>query len=96
MIISDKSAAGVGRLYTRNVRNEGASTRGTQSANKPQAEQDQVDISPEALALQKGLDSAMASDDVRWPKVAQLKQSISQGTYQVSPEALASKLLKDA
>jgi hypothetical protein len=38
--------------------------------------------------------AAQASDDVRWERVAQLKAAIEAGTYSVSSEALAERLIE--
>ena len=64
-------------------------------AQKPnvQAPSDSVQISDEARELAKARQAVDAAPEVRSEKVASIRKSIQDGTYSVSPELLARKLL---
>jgi negative regulator of flagellin synthesis FlgM len=55
---------------------------------------DTVEISSQARELARARQAVDAAPDVRADKVAQIKQRIEDGTYSVSPELLAQKLLE--
>lgn len=63
-----------------------------QKAGKPVI-QDRLSLSPEAQEVQRVKEMALRVRDVRWEKVAELKQRIAEGTYRVSSEEIADKLL---
>ena len=70
--------------------------RKTYSANKPQTvsgKKDEMSLSNEAQVLSKALQGAKVAPDVREEKVNELKNAIKQGTYSVSAEDVAEKLL---
>lgn len=56
---------------------------------------DEVSISEEARSLAAALNAVKAASDVREEKVAAIKQRVDDGTYTVSPHALAHKILKE-
>jgi negative regulator of flagellin synthesis FlgM len=55
---------------------------------------DTVEISDQARELARARQAVDAAPDVRTDKVASIKKRISDGTYSVSPELLARKLLE--
>jgi negative regulator of flagellin synthesis FlgM len=55
---------------------------------------DSVEISSRSRELARARQAVDAAPDVRADKVAAIKQRIEDGTYSVSPQALASKLLE--
>lgn len=62
----------------------------------PQAFQSsQVDISDEARLMQKASEIAYSTEAVRSDRVAQLKKSISDGSYKVDSSILADRLLEE-
>jgi negative regulator of flagellin synthesis FlgM len=79
-----------------------ASRRSERSAeNQPKQDQervrpasDSVEISDLARELAKARQAVDAAPDVRADKVAAIKKRIEDGTYSVSPELLARKLLE--
>jgi negative regulator of flagellin synthesis FlgM len=81
-----------------------ASRRNERSAeNQPKQDQervrpasDSVEISDLARELAKARQAVDAAPDVRSDKVAAIKKRIEDGTYSVSPELLARKLLEGA
>lgn len=54
---------------------------------------DSVEISAESRTLSRARQAVDSAPDVRADKVAEIKKRIEDGTYSVSPEALAQKLL---
>ena len=80
-----------------------ASRRSERSAeNQPKDQErvrpasDSVEISDLARELAKARQAVDAAPDVRADKVAAIKKRIEDGTYSVSPELLARKLLEGA
>ena len=64
------------------------------AAVKPsEAQEGKVSISAEASRLSQLEAKIHAADDVDSQRVAEIKSAISEGTYQVDAEAIASKLL---
>jgi negative regulator of flagellin synthesis FlgM len=57
------------------------------------AQGDTVEISEHSRALSKAHQAVDAAPDVRSDKVAEIKKRIEDGTYSVSPELLARKML---
>jgi negative regulator of flagellin synthesis FlgM len=56
---------------------------------------DRVELSSSSRLIQKIQEAAQAAPDVRAEKVAALKKQVENGTYQVSSEDIAGKMLKD-
>lgn len=56
---------------------------------------DKVEISEFGKVLQTAKQAVQASSDVREDRVAELKAKINSGTYEVSGEAFAEKLLEN-
>ena len=61
-----------------------------------QAKADTVALSSAAKDIQEAQRQLEAIPDVREDKVAQLKEQIENGTYQIDEEKIADKMLKDA
>jgi negative regulator of flagellin synthesis FlgM len=57
---------------------------------------DSLEISAEARELARIHQAVEAAPDVRAEKVASIKKRIQDGTYTVSPELLARKMIEDA
>ena len=64
-----------------------------QPAAETVSKADTVEISDRARELARAKQAVDAAPDVRADKVAELKQKIEDGTYNVPAEALADKLL---
>jgi negative regulator of flagellin synthesis FlgM len=56
---------------------------------------DRVELSTSSRLIQKIQEAAQAAPDVRAEKVAALKKQVENGTYQVSSEDIAGKMLKN-
>jgi negative regulator of flagellin synthesis FlgM len=56
---------------------------------------DGVSFSDEARSLAAARNAVISAPDVREDKVASIKQSVEDGTYKVSPDLLARKMLSD-
>ena len=59
------------------------------------SKRDKVEISSFGKAYQVAKQAVASTPDVRQDKVADIKERIQNGTYDVSPEAFADKLLSD-
>lgn len=75
------------------ARNAGAPKAPTNagSAGAPQA--DEVTISPEAQELQRLVQAAHGSEDVRSEQVQEIRTRLRTGAYMLDPEAIAAKML---
>jgi negative regulator of flagellin synthesis FlgM len=81
-----------------------AASRRSERASENQPKQDQgvrpasdsVEISDAARELAKARQAVDAAPDVRSDKVAAIRKRIEDGTYSVSPELLARKLLESS
>jgi len=65
----------------------------TQQKTEVQGPSDTVEISDEARELARARQAVDAAPEVRSDKVASIRKRIQDGTYSVSPELLARKLL---
>jgi negative regulator of flagellin synthesis FlgM len=54
------------------------------------------ELSQDVVRLSSLVDQVNATPDIREDKVKALRDSISAGTYEVSPESLAEAILRDA
>ena len=59
------------------------------------SKRDKVEISSFGKAYQVAKQAVASAPDVRQDKIADIKERIQNGTYDVSPEAFADKLLSD-
>lgn len=98
MIIRDRPNDDITRLYAQRLQAAEKPQREVAAASRDKAEQsqDKVEISAEALLLQKGVEVALSTEDVRWDKVNALRQRIARGTYEVPVKQLAQRLLGEA
>jgi negative regulator of flagellin synthesis FlgM len=72
-------------------------TSDSQTKTDPQSVRtpsDSVEISDRSRELARARQAVDAAPDVRTDKVASIKKRIEDGTYSVSPQALASKILE--
>lgn len=95
MIIRDKRTVDISEIYNPRLQSSGVSQKepaAVGAEKTAQGNKDQVELSEEALLLQKAAAKATEADDVRWEKVAQLRQSVERGTYEVPVSDLVQKL----
>ena len=72
--------------------NQGQATTSSQGVRPSSSES--LEISDRSRELARARQAVDAAPDVRADRVAEIKQRIEDGTYSVSPEALARKLLE--
>jgi len=92
------SSQGVSRAYVQNA--DATQTGSAQQAGKagqhrhqaPKA--DSVTLSDSARSLAAARDAVQKAPDVREQKVADIKQRVTDGTYNVSARALAQKMVE--
>ena len=70
------------------------STTKAGTAKKSKSASDQLELSTMGRDYQVAKQAAMAAPDVREEVVTPLKKSINAGTYQISAESFANKLLE--
>lgn len=71
------------------------STTKAGAAKKNISQSDQLELSSKGKDYQTAKQAVAAADDVREERIAPLKKSIQTGTYQVSAESFADKLLEN-
>jgi len=68
-------------------------TQPTSKTHGVEGKRDEMQVSNEAQVMSKILQTAKNAPEIREEKVNQLKNAIKQGTYNVSTEDLAEKML---
>jgi negative regulator of flagellin synthesis FlgM len=104
MSIERLSAESASRTYVQqaqlsraNSAAAGDATSGDKAAAQAQSRVDTVTLSSNAKSLAAARDAVQASDgDIRHDKVADIKQRIGDGTYQVDARVLARKMLSNS
>jgi len=76
--------------------NKAAAAVGEASAAAPAAQQDKVVLSPEAREVQEAKRQLEAVPDIRTEKVAELRQRIESGTYQVEGDRVAVRMISES
>lgn len=71
------------------------STRKMPAQSTKASEKDKLEISAEAKHFQTALKAAKDSPDIRTDKVERIKAQIESGTYNVSAEEVAKKMMAD-
>ena len=80
--------------YTQIQQVYGAKSRAKTQNTAKNAETDRIHISSIGKDIQTAKNAVAAAEDVRSELVAPIKAGIANGTYQVSSESFAEKLLK--
>ncbi|MCX4339281.1 MAG: flagellar biosynthesis anti-sigma factor FlgM [Lachnospiraceae bacterium] len=80
--------------YTQVQQVYGAKSRAKTQNTAKNAETDRIHISSIGKDIQTAKNAVAAAEDVRSELVAPIKAGIANGTYQVSSESFAEKLLK--
>lgn len=89
MIISGKQVQNVLKIYGQQGTEAVKPRKPVNTVNK----NDQVSISPASAVRQRAVQAAREPYEVRSEKVEELKEGLSTGTYQVSDEEVAEKML---
>ena len=89
MRINSNAPGNIGKLYQTNQ------TQAGQTEVKPAkaAAHDSVQLSEQAQAIYKMIKETKDLPDIRQEKVAQIKDAITNNTYNVTPQQLAAKML---
>ena len=95
MIIGDKSTAGIAKLYSQRIQPAETTQVKKPAVGKAEGEGDQIEISAEALAIQQASDASEANEASRAERVAQLRDQVARGEYEVPVDELAQRLLAD-
>ena len=67
-----------------------------QGSNKILPSGDSVELSTEAKIMQEAVKALEALPDVREDKVAQIKQQIAEGTYEIDSKKISEKIIKES
>ena len=97
MKISDKNHIVDLNAYMRNVNTSGKVGAGSKEpAKQAPSGEERVQLSEKARDIQKVKKVLDSVSDIRVEKVAQLKQSIEDGTYDVTGEEVARKMIRES
>jgi negative regulator of flagellin synthesis FlgM len=95
MEITPKDAVNI-EAYVNQVKDKDKVDTAVKQPDKQQAKADTVVLSDTAKKVQEAQKQLEAIPDVREDKVAQLKEQIENGTYEMDEEKIADKMMKDA
>lgn len=95
MEITPKDAINI-EAYVNQVQDKDKAEPTAEPPEKQPAKADTVVLSDTAKQLQEAQKKMEAIPDVREDKVAQIKEQIENGTYEINEEKIADKMLKDS
>jgi len=90
MIISSGQVQNLLKTYSKLMKRPGSA-----AVNEvmPAKSKDNVVISGEAKLMQRALQAVRQAEDIRQDKVDQIRQAVTAGTYEVSPDQVAEKMI---
>lgn len=95
MEITPKDSVNI-EAYVNQVQDKDKVDATSEQPEKQQTKADTVVLSDTAKKIQEAQTQLEAIPDVREDKVAQLKEQIENGTYEIDEEKIADKMLKDS
>ena len=95
MEITPKDSVNI-ETYVNQVQDKEKAEAASEQQETQQTKTDTVALSNAAKDIQEAQKQLEAIPDVREDKVAQLKEQIENGTYEINEEKIADKMLKDA
>ena len=95
MEITPKDSVNI-EAYVNQVQDKDKVDATSEQPEKQQTKADTVVLSDTAKKIQEAQKQLEAIPDVREDKVAQLKEQIEKGTYEIDEEKIADKMLKDS
>ena len=95
MEITPKDCVNI-EAYVNQVQDKDKVAAASEQPEKQQTKADTVVLSDTAKKVQEAKKQLEAIPDVREEKVAQLKEQIENGTYNMDEEKIAGKMIKDA
>ena len=95
MEITPKDSVNI-EAYVNQVQDKDKAQATSEKAEKQQTKTDTVVLSDAAKRIQEAKKQLDSIPDIREDKVAQLKEQIENGTYEIDEEKIADKMLKDS
>jgi negative regulator of flagellin synthesis FlgM len=95
MEITPKDSVNI-EAYVNQVQDKDKVDATSEQPEKQETKSDTVVLSDTAKKIQETQTQLKAIPDVREDKVAQLKEQIENGTYEIDEEKIADKMLKDS
>jgi len=95
MEITPKDSVNI-EAYVNQIQDKDKVDAPPEQPEKQQTKADTVVLSETAKKIQEAQRQLEAIPDVREDKVAQLKEQIENGTYEINEEKIADKMLKDS
>ena len=95
MEISNENPAKI-NPYVNQLQQQNKAADGSEKNHSEAAKGDRVALSDTALEMQKARQALKEIPDVRDDKVAALKESIDNGTYEINADKIADRMLKES
>jgi len=95
MEITPKDSVNI-ETYVNQVQEKDKVDTASEQPEKQQAKADTVELSDTGKRIQEAHKQLESIPDIREEKVAQLKEQVENGTYEVDAEKVADKMLKEA
>lgn len=90
MIISSSQVQNLLKVYGKSLKLPNQNSSSEVARNKAT---DNVMISGEGKLMQKAIQAVQQAEDIRPDKVEELKQAVTTGTYEVSPDEVAEQMI---
>lgn len=94
MIISRAQVQNILKTYSKTLSNDNVNK--TKETKQKLNQRDELAISGESRIKQRAMQAVKQADDIRTDKVEDLKERISAGTYEVSADEVAEKMISRA
>ncbi len=89
-------SSGIGKINNDVVRKDLNRVKNSEEVTSDYNSDDKVELSARAMDLKEMQTKAMSTPDVRTEKVDSIKLKVDNGTYQISTEAIASRMIEEA
>lgn len=93
MIISKTQVQNILKIYGKEL---SSNKPGKNQTVKTESKRDQLNISSESRVKQRAMQAIKQAEDVRQDKVTRLQEQISAGTYELSDDEVAEKMIERA
>lgn len=95
MEISDKNPVGI-NPYVKQIQQNESSARPDRQRDRAVSREDNVELSRTAGELKRAQKALEDVPDIRQEKIERIKNRIENGTYEIKPDKIADKMLKES
>jgi negative regulator of flagellin synthesis FlgM len=87
---------GIDKINSEFIQKDLKRVKDTEKESENVVSEDKVEISSKALDLKAMQEQAMQAPDVRMEKVASIKTRVDSGTYEISHEEIAERMIEES